>query len=772
MKKIFTGICLCMFPLLSIAQNLTIKGNIKDGVNGEPIEYATVTLSTNDTAIVTGTTTNTDGSFGIEKVKSGSYKLKVSMVGYEPSEMELSQLSTNTDLGTIKLNEAAQRLEGVTVTASNTTTRVDRKLMFPTEREKKASTNGVDIIRQMAIPKVQYNALNDELKATDGGELQLRINGVIVNPEEIKALRPDDIIRVEYHDNPSLRYGNASVVLDYIVKRRESGGNINLNLMNSVNAGLGTDMISGKVNYKKSEFSASYRYKYQNFFHMWRDNLETYNYPDGSVLQRTEDGLPGRVKQDNQYAQATYNYQPNDKSTFNASLRYYSNMFPMIDYHSMLYNVNTPQNKVEMWDKNGRGGSGPSIDLYFEQKLPKNQTLFFNVVGRYNNQYSQRNYIERQNNTDITDILTRIDGDNYSLVGEGIYEKQFKAGVLSAGVKHTQGWTENQFSGNIPHISKMKQADSYIYGEWKGKTGKFTYAGGAGLSRNWYGQGNDKGYERYTLRPTFTLQYNISENQYIRLKGDGWNNTPSLTELSDVDQRIDSLQIQRGNPNLKPYTTYRIALNYEFKKSWFTGILSGNYAYSPDAVMEEKFVENNLFVKTFYNQPDYQQINGELTLRATPFDGKLNLQFTNGIDHFLSNGRNYNHRFTNWYYNLSATYQLDKFILSGEWFNSRNFFRGETLFGNGNLHIIGVTYKHEKFTVGAHVINPFVDNFSEHNENWSAHASYKQALRFKESSRLFFLTATYNLDFGRKYKSAGKRLQNEGSDSGISSAGK
>ena len=34
--------------------------------------------------------------------------------------------------------------------------------------------------------------------------------------DRIKAIRPADIIRIEYHDNPGLRYGNAEVVLDYI----------------------------------------------------------------------------------------------------------------------------------------------------------------------------------------------------------------------------------------------------------------------------------------------------------------------------------------------------------------------------------------------------------------------------------------------------------------------------------------------------------------------------------------------------------------------------
>lgn len=65
--------------------------------------------------------------------------------------------------------------------------------------------------------------MNNEIGVLGGGELQLRINGAKAEVEEIKALQPSDIIRIEYHDNPGLRYGNAEVVLDYIVRRPETG---------------------------------------------------------------------------------------------------------------------------------------------------------------------------------------------------------------------------------------------------------------------------------------------------------------------------------------------------------------------------------------------------------------------------------------------------------------------------------------------------------------------------------------------------------------------
>ena len=109
------------------------------------------------------------------------------------------------------------------------------------------------------LPKIQVNPLSNEIKIPGNGEVQLRINGVKVELDEVKALLPSDIIRLEYHDNPGLRYGNAEVVLDYIVRRPETGGSFSVDMSQGVNALWGEHRVSGKINHKKSEFGASYR---------------------------------------------------------------------------------------------------------------------------------------------------------------------------------------------------------------------------------------------------------------------------------------------------------------------------------------------------------------------------------------------------------------------------------------------------------------------------------------------------------------------------------
>ena len=55
----------------AFAQNLGIKGLVKDGRNKEPLEFANVVLQTLDSVFITGTTTDGKGHFALDKVKAG-----------------------------------------------------------------------------------------------------------------------------------------------------------------------------------------------------------------------------------------------------------------------------------------------------------------------------------------------------------------------------------------------------------------------------------------------------------------------------------------------------------------------------------------------------------------------------------------------------------------------------------------------------------------------------------------------------------------------------
>lgn len=775
MKRILFAIMLlgCMIQGV-FAQNLEIKGMVRNGRDKVPLEFANVVLQTADSVFITGTTTDGKGRFMLDKVKAGDYLLAVSSLGYETQYIALDGFNKSIDLKEILMEDAAVSLDGVTVSASNTNSRFDRKLIFPSDRQVKASTNGMDLLQQLMLPKITVNPMSNEIKVPGNGEVQLRINGVKVELDEIKALLPTDIIRIEFHDNPGLRYRNAEVVLDYIVRRPETGGNFSVDMSQGVNALWGEHRVSGKINHKKSEFGASYRIGPRDFYGMSRDNEEIFHLADGTVLHRKETGDPSHASMFMHNLNLNYSVQDPEKYLFNATFRYWNNHQPHWDYRGILSNLDNPDDYVDMVDLNSSDNQVPALDLYYQRNLKNDQTLVFNVVGTYNRTSSHRFYQESRGEELLTDINNRVSGKKYSLIGEAIYEKKLANGnSLSGGVWHTQSFSDNEYRNGHDYETHMDQSASSIYGEFKGKVRKLDYMLGVELARLYYKQeGTDDSDQFYTFNPRFTLQYALPGQSFIRLKGYVGNLSPSLGNLNAVEQVIDSLQLQRGNPRLESYMSYLLDLNYEYQKGIFYALVNGTYEYVPNAIMDEKYQEGNKIIQTWNNQKNWQRVVGFAMFRVGPIKDILQFSFTGGVNHYISNGNTYSHRYTNWYCNMQASFTWKKFMLMYQMNTNWNRFWGETLEGGENIQMFMAKYNFKNLSLGIGAFNPFSDNWKVQSENWNQYASSKKTSYIKESSRLFVVSVSYNFSFGRTYKAGQKRLNNSDSDSGVMSTGK
>lgn len=772
--------CIIGFLLLccgiegALAQRLEIKGRVCDAIHREGLEFANVVLQTADSAFVAGTSTDGKGDFAFGKLAPGDYILAVSCLGYTAQSVALERFSKSVSLGEVLLDDAAVSLDNVVVSASNQRSLSDRKIVFPSERQVKASTNGMNLLQQLMLPKVQVNPMTNEISVPGGGEVQLRINGVKVEAQEVKALLPADIIRIEFHDNPGLRYGNAEIVLDYIVRRPETGGNLNTDLMQGLNAMWGNYNFSGRINHKKSEWSGSYWFGPRNFYGLSRDNEEVFHLDGGRTFRRIEAGDPQHAKLFQHNMNVNYSYQEPDNYLFSASFRYWNNRSPLWDYRGTLYNAEHPDDRVAMADLTDKTKQRPALDLYYQRNMKHDQTLVFNVVGTYNGEDSYRVYQERRGDDLLTDITNDVRGRKYSIIGEAIYEKKLANGNrLGGGVRHNQAFSNNRYQNGHNYTTRMTQAETYAYAEFKGKTRQWEYTLGLGASRYWFHQeGEGEAYQYYHVRPKLTLQYNLPGQSFLRLNASANNSSPSLSNLSAVEQTVDSLQIQRGNPYLKPYMNYEFALTYEWQKGIFYTNLWGSYEYTPNPVMDEKRLEGDRVVQTWDNQRDWQRIAGRGMLRVGPIKDIFQLSFTGGVNHYISRGNTYSHRYTNWFCEGQASVTYKKFTLMYQLMTNWNWFWGETMSGGENIQILMLNYRIKNVSLGLGALNPFSDDYKVQTENRNRYASYKREMHIQESSRLFVLNFSYTFSFGRTFKSGQKRVNNSDNDSGVMNSGK
>lgn len=116
MKRLLPTIWfLCLFSTLLEAQPLhQIKGTVIDRNSRQPLEFIHVIVS----GLNKGSVTNAEGSFTIEQVPPGIYRLQATAIGYKNVITPEYILSTKNLSVQIEMEENLTELQGVTVTAS------------------------------------------------------------------------------------------------------------------------------------------------------------------------------------------------------------------------------------------------------------------------------------------------------------------------------------------------------------------------------------------------------------------------------------------------------------------------------------------------------------------------------------------------------------------------------------------------------------------------------------------------------------------------------
>ena len=754
--------------LIGMAAN-KISGVVMDETDGSPLATATVALYDNDSTLVQGVTTDTAGRFELRSVANGDFLLQISYVGYTTQALSLTNLCNDLHVGEIHLQAAATALSEVVVQGEAVVRKVDREMILPTAAQRQASANGLALLQQLQVGSLQVNPLTNSVSNGYGEAVQLRINGVEATTEEVVALRPGDIVRIEHHPTPGLRYGSVAAVVDYIVKRREAGGNLSANLSNGITTlGYGEYNLAAKYYYNRSSFSAVASMSRRDL--TWnRENSETFCYPD-FTLKNSEIGEPTPVAYSYTNIALSYNYTQAERSMLNVTLRNHYSDMP----HSPNNRTSTllqGEKSYRVTDRQQSEEVIPALDIYYQLNMKGDRHLYLDLVGTYLSSNSSRTFSMSESGAEASLIRSQTEGDKYSLIGEAIYEHPLGRGKLTAGVKHTQAYTANVYNGDVNSRVNMHTAESYAFAEYQATQGKLNYTVGLGGMRTYYKQ-EEQRQEKFILRPTFTLSYQPTKQLFLRYRAYLSGYAPSLANLSDVRQDMDIYQARRGNPALRSVTFFSNELSTSLRSKYVNIELSGRYSYDDRPIMEETLLEGDKFIRTYANQQGFHRLNLQGNLQIRPYKEYLSISLQPFFNRYIGYGNSYTHTHSNWGLrsNLLAMYR--QWSLMFRMYTSYHNLYGETINKGEAIHMLALGYRLKRCSLQAVVMNPFSDNYKQSIENVSRLAPYSQAAFSKDFARFFILSASFNLDFGKPRRDAGKRINNSDTDTGILSGSK
>ena len=775
-----------MICAVAMAANNKVSGVIKDAADKTALVGVNVTLvesqkskGESTRSVVSGTVTDAHGKFSLE-AETGEFVLECSYIGYEPIGMNLA-VSGNIHLGTIEMNEASTELSEVVVEGDAVIQKVDRQILLPNKEQLGASSDGMSLLQNLQIPRIVVNPADNTVKTLANQDVQLRINGIEASNSEVMAINPKDVIRIEYHDQPSVRFNGAAAVINYIVRHRDTGGNLMLNASNGVTMlGWGEYHLSGKVNFGKSSFSLLTHYSPRDIY--WtRTNAETYNFSTGTIENR-EVGEPTRFKGNPVNLGLTYNWTNGEKNMLQIALR--DNMLFMphskTNRDSYLYQGT---DSFAIHDHESSKSISPSLDIYYEHNLPNDHHLYFDLVGTYINSSNDRRFEQTplgETVADTTDVLSRVKGDKYSLIGEAIYEKDWENIALTVGVRHNQQWMENLYKGQSDQGPSTKvsmmTAETYAFAEVQQRIKQFSYAVGIGAMHTYIEQAGQK-QSNWIARPQLTMSYDFGKGVFWKYKGYVSGYQPSLSAMSDVAQQIDKYQIRQGNPNLKPVMFVANEMQLSWQSKHVNLNLWANYSYDHKPIMDETFEQlidgQSYAIRTYANHRGFHRLQVAPSVQVRVLNNSLIFTVAPFANYYVSLGNSYTHKHFNPGVRASIMGMYKGWQFFGEVTTRYNNLWGETLEYGEFYHHIGVGYNADKWGFRAMLMNPFsVKGYSIETKDLSALAPNTQHAEMRDFRQMLILNFHCNLDFGTQRRENGKRINNEDKENGILSGTK
>ena len=244
MKKRHFGILLLIGMFYTYGQKsedspkFTITGKVIDKENNQPLEYATITLKSNNRPdFIQGGITDSEGNFQIESVP-GKYDINIEFISFVTYIMNGVSLKSNLNLGTIAMEIDPSELEEVELVGEQTQVeiRLDKRIYNVGKDITVRGGSVADVLGN--IPSITVD-VEGNIALRGNNNVRILINGKpsglvgISGPDGLRQLPSESIEKVEVITSPSARYDAEGTggILNIILKKQErSGFNGNFNI--------------------------------------------------------------------------------------------------------------------------------------------------------------------------------------------------------------------------------------------------------------------------------------------------------------------------------------------------------------------------------------------------------------------------------------------------------------------------------------------------------------------------------------------------------------
>ena len=765
MKRIFT-LLLSFLAMTSFAQNemKELKARLVDeGKN--PVQFANVSLKMADNdSIIAGTSSDENGNF-ILNVEDGKYILMTSAVGYE----RLSIYCRPADLGELKMPRTSEMLDAVTIEGSRIEETPQHYVILPDPTEVESSGRGLNFLNMQQLPGLDVNVAKETI-TIDGGTPVYQINGKEVSYQRFINVSSDKIKRIEYSNNPGIRYMDrgASGVINIVLKEVEDGGSIVANGKTAFTTGFADGYVMGTYNRGKSEIMLQYNISHRNYDDVPYEMTDKYINENRMVERKQSMNFPFYYTTHN--IMADYTYRANDSTFMTISLRDYINNNNWNGNGMMIETYNGITDTMNMDEIRKSKGNMPLLDLYFSHRMKKYQTIELNVVGQHSTS-SYENKLTYKTDTLVEEFPTYTINNGYSITGEAMYTKAFDKSALYIGLQYQHNFAYNDYVV-YDETTSVNKDNVYVYAQYVTMLGKrASLILGTGAKVFVVNDGlNTLSYVRNLS--TLRLNYKINNKIALSASANLTPGLPSLGSLSTVMQRTDNVEANVGNADLKPYNTLygRLQFNYNTQKILYARATAGYmHSFNPIVYTYHYNQEFDLFINSPHNSDYYRSIYINAEIGTKKLFKFLYISFYGNLRRDESKGVDFHHENVNFYSNVEVQAVWKNFNIGCDFDITPHIsLYGESLNYSEMSQDIYAQYKYKDLYITLTWLCPFnKDGFKYQTEGLSEIHPYKHTNWTANNGNMLSLGLSWKINYGKSFKKVYKSLRNGGYDDGM-----
>ena len=723
------------------AQN-KLYGTVEN--NGKPLPYVTVRLLETDSTFVSGVTTDTLGKYVFSNIEKGNYLVALSSIGYKPAFIQIKMSDKNLEVPLVTLETENVVLGEVVVKGSSFIRKDNHVLVIPDKQQVKHASTGYDLLYNLMIPNIEVNKRTGTV-STFGGEVSLYINGEKADYRDVQSLRPRDIENVEYYDVPTGKYANDVAAINYIVKKRQSGGYIFADGKQTIGYMAGDYNIGGKVAHGNTSYSFWGGHTMQKYKGSIVDKNETILFPDYTVY-RNRETTAGNYRNNQQYMQFKVS-NVNKKRNLSAQIALVRNETPSDENYGLLDYSGHYTYSTRSTDSKQEQNLSPSLRLFGNFNIGKNQTLEFTAKGSYTQNDYTRQYTENENNS-LSDVKEDLYSFNFSANYNIKLQHQNSFGV---DIRHYHNITSSTYAGDYSSWQHLWTGESMFMLNYSQRFGKhFTMILRPGLSWMNYKLHTEDVRRYCSLKTSSRFSYQFNKKQQLTLAADAGVNQPDISYMNNVDQTVDFLQIKRGNPFLDDMQLYNISLLYNGVFGKLNVVGGTGYSIYTHNVSPIYYLEGDKLIGSYRSDGNIYGLGIILNISYHVTDNlrtKLAFKYLN-----IQTRKNYNINLDSYSAILDINYFLKDFSINLFGKIPTEKIETTTLIVTKSPATYGasVSWSHKGWYIEAGTENPFTrhSRYREH-ADYGVY-QYNQVQTSRIYQRTGYVKLAYTFDFGRK----------------------